>query len=210
MCGRYTLKTPAKEIAKLFGVLDLPDLVPRRNISPTQQVLCFRQENGEPRAAMLKWGLVPSWAAEPSIGSKMINARAETVAEKPAFRSAFRKRRCLIAADGFYEWQKLDAKKKQPWRFHLRDEEPFAFAGLWESWRGADGSELQSCTLVTTGANELVAPAHDRMPVILPPERYDLWLDPAFEGVPQLRSLLVPYPASEMAAEPVSGTMPTQ
>jgi putative SOS response-associated peptidase YedK len=204
MCGRFTLKTPAKELTRVFGVLGVPELTPRYNIAPTQQVLCFRDEDGATQPAMLRWGLVPPRAPDASIGNRLINARAETVATVAAFRGPFAKRRCLIAADGFYEWQKLDARRRQPWLFRVVDEEPFAFAGLWEAWHGPNGAELETCALITTDANELVAPIHDRMPAILSPERYDLWLDPAVENVRQLEGLLKPYPAAEMAAYPVS------
>ena len=133
---------------------------------------------------MLHWGLIPSWAKDAAIGNRMINARADGVASKPSYRAAFKARRCLIAADGFYEWQKLDAKRKQPWYFRLKDDEPFAFAGLWESWKSPDGQTVESCTLITGEPNELVAPVHDRMPVILPPERYNVWLDAGCQAAP--------------------------
>lgn len=204
MCGRYTIKTPAKELTRLFGELPFPDLVPRYNVAPTQPVLCVREHHGEKQALMMRWGLVPSWAKDVSIGNKMINARAETVADKPSYRAAFKRRRCLVVADGFYEWKKLDGRGKQPWYFTLQDDEPFAFAGLWETWQSPDGSELETCTLITGEPNELVKPVHNRMPVILPPERYDLWMDPKVEGGAQLVSLLGPYPAEEMKATPVS------
>jgi len=204
MCGRYTLKTPPVALADLFGLASPPEVTPRFNVAPTQMVLCVRQQDGIPAASMLKWGLIPSWADDPSIGNRLINARSETAAAKPAFRSAFKRRRCLIAADGFYEWQKLDSRRKQPWYFQLRDEEPFAFAGLWETWRDPEGTDVATCTILTTDANDVVAPVHDRMPVILPPERCDLWLDSAIEGGAQLRSLLAPSPAREMTAAAVS------
>jgi putative SOS response-associated peptidase YedK len=151
---------------------------------------------------LLRWGLIPGWAKDPAIGARLINARAETVAEKPAFRAAFRRRRCLVLADGFYEWQK-SAKRKQPFFFHLRDDRPFAFAGLWESWEGGDNSHLETCTILTTEPNDLVATVHDRMPVILAPDAHDAWLDPAVEQPDRLTPLLRPYPAEAMDAYPV-------
>lgn len=204
MCGRYTIKTSAKELANLFGELPFPDFEPRYNVAPTQPVMCVRRQDADLQAVMMRWGLVPSWAKDVSIGNKMINARAETVAEKPSYRAAFKRRRCLVVADGFYEWKKLSGRGKQPWYFTLQDDGPFAFAGLWESWQSPDGSELETCTLITGEPNNLVKPVHDRMPVILPPECYELWMDPQVEGGAQLVSLLVPYPAAEMKAHPVS------
>ncbi|HYT88298.1 MAG TPA: SOS response-associated peptidase, partial [Gemmataceae bacterium] len=151
--------------------------------------------------ALLRWGLIPNWADEPALGHGLINARAETVADKPAFRAAFRQRRCLIAADGFYEWQKLE-RRKQPYYFRLRDGQPFAFAGLWEHWE-RDDEAVETCTILTTTANELVRPLHERMPVILAPRDFDLWLDPKTPKGPALQEVLRPYPAAEMAGYPV-------
>lgn len=154
---------------------------------------------------MLHWGLIPSWAKDSKIGSKLINARAETVAEKPSFRSAFRKRRCLILADGFYEWQQQEGKKqKQPFYFQLNDGCPFAFAGLWEHWKDSNGEEIDSCTILTTEANELMHPIHHRMPVILDHKNYELWLNPEVKQPELLQPLLCPYPTQEMQAYPVS------
>jgi putative SOS response-associated peptidase YedK len=151
----------------------------------------------------LRWGLIPSWAKDSSIGSKLINARSETVAEKPSFRSAFKHRRCLVVADGFYEWQKQQGTK-QPFYFRLRDEQPFGFAGLWEKWSSPTQEEIISCTILTTTANELLQSIHDRMPVILDPKDYDLWLDPEVQTPQPLQSLLSPYPAAAMTGYPVS------
>jgi putative SOS response-associated peptidase YedK len=170
----------------------------RLNIKPTQQILTVRDIGDGPFAVNVRWGLIPSWAKDASCSAKMINARAETIAEKPAFRTALKRRRCLIPADGFYEWQKLDAKNKQPWYFTLPDEEPFAFAGLWESWKSPDGP-LETATIITTTANETLAFVHDRMPVILPPEHYARWLDRQAEGGPAILKLLQPY-AGEICA----------
>jgi putative SOS response-associated peptidase YedK len=166
MCGRFTLRTPTKDIVKAFGLTEAPDLKPRFNIAPTQQVAAIRldAEVGIRRLSLLRWGLIPSWAADPSIGYPMINARAESVAIKPAFRSAFKKGRCLIVADGFYEWKKV-GKNKQPYFIRLKDDEPFAFAGLAEHWHRGEQT-IDSATIITTEPNELMETIHDRMPVI--------------------------------------------
>jgi putative SOS response-associated peptidase YedK len=202
MCGRYTLKTPVSELAERFEIEDSPSsITPSYNIAPTQQVATVLAENGKRKLEMLHWGLIPSWAKDPEVGNRMINARAETVAEKPSYRKAFQERRCLILADGFYEWQKTD-NGKQPFYIRMQDESPFAFAGLWESWR--NGREIRSCTIITTAPNELAAPIHNRMPVILDPEDYEMWLDPDFDERDPLTSLLKPYPADVMEAYPVS------
>ncbi len=207
MCGRFTLRVPASVVAEQFGLLDAEPLQPRYNIAPTQPVAAVRRVPGSDESGrqlvLLKWGLVPSWAKDPAIGNSLINARAESVADKPAFRTAFRRRRCLIVADGFYEWQRTGGKK-QPYFIRLADGRPFGFAGLWESWEGPDHSALESCTLITTGANALMEPIHHRMPVILSPDDYDRWLDPAMQKPEQLQPLLRPYPSDAMLAYPVS------
>jgi putative SOS response-associated peptidase YedK len=209
MCGRFTLRAPASVVAEQFALFDLPPLRPRFNIAPSQSVPVVRlqPEVPNPRRELVyvRWGLIPAWAKDPSVGNRMINARAETAAEKPAFRSALRRRRCLVAADGFYEWQRTE-RQKQPYFIRLRDDRPFAFAGLWESWQGPEGTPIQSCTLLTTAANDLMRPLHDRMPVILPPDAYQPWLDPALVRPEQLRPLLQPYPSEAMTACPV-GTL---
>jgi putative SOS response-associated peptidase YedK len=203
MCGRFTLRTPASQVAQAFGLADLFDIQPRFNIAPSQPVAAVRiAQNDGRELAFLKWGLVPSWADEPSIGYKMINARSETAATKPSFRKAFKSRRCLIVADGFYEWQKTGSKK-QPFYIRLADGAPFGFAGLWESWK-RDGQAIESCTILTTDANELMAPIHNRMPVILAPADYDVWLDPAVQEVERLQPLLRPFSPGAMTAYPVS------
>lgn len=207
MCGRYSQRQSAKIIAQAFQVDDVPTLEPRYNIAPTQSVPTVLQTSASTNRQfkMLHWGLIPSWAKDSKMGAKLINGRAETVAEKPAFRSAFRQRRCLVLADGFYEWQQQEQKKqKQPFYFHLSDERPFAFAGLWEHWKGEDGEEIESCTLLTTEANELMQPIHNRMPVILDPKDYDLWLDPEVKKPELLQPLLHSYRSEEMTAYPVS------
>jgi putative SOS response-associated peptidase YedK len=192
VCGRYVVKSPSAKLKVKFHLDEVPLFEPRYNVAPTQLVPAVRQEDGKRRLAMLRWGLIPSWAKDAKIGYRLINARSDTVATKPSFRSAFKRRRCLVAADGFYEW-KRDGKVKQPFFIHRRDEEPFAFAGLWEGWENPeDGKEVQSCSLITTEANELMAPIHDRMPVILAESAYDRWLD-AGEPVSDLQSLLKPY-----------------
>ena len=205
MCGRFTLTDPDQDLAVQFNLPDIPALEPRYNIAPTQQVAAVRvaAEGAVRELALLRWGLVPFWAKDPDIGARLINARAETVAEKPAFRDAFKRRRCLVVADGFYEWQKQEGRK-QPFYIRLREGRPFAFAGLWERWRGPDESIVESCTLLTTGPNELMEPLHNRMPVILRPQDYTLWLDPGVQRADLLQPLLVPYPAEEMHAYPVS------
>lgn len=205
MCGRFTLVTPAKELAEQFRLIEVPSLSPRYNIAPTQPVAAVRQlpGNGARKLSLLHWGLIPFWAKEPGIGSRMINARSETAAEKPAFRAAFRRRRCLVLADGFYEWQRLE-RGKQPFYIRLHDGKPFAFAGLWEHWKGPDETTIDSCTLLTTEPNDLIRPVHNRMPVILAPEDYDLWLDPGVQEPELLHPLLRACPSENMHAYPVS------
>jgi putative SOS response-associated peptidase YedK len=206
MCGRFTLRTPASAIAEQFSLLEVPDLQPRFNIAPSQPVAVVRID---PRQAALRqlvflhWGLVPSWADDPKIGNRMINARAETAADKPSFRAAMRRRRCLIVADGFYEWKTV-AKRRQPMHIRMRDGSALAFAGLWESWEGAGHAVLESCTILTTSANELIQSIHDRMPVIIAPADYAQWLDPAVQQAETVLPLLRPYPADEMEAYAVS------
>ncbi len=203
MCGRYTLKNPMDVLAEYFEVEDYPSsLTPSYNIAPTQEVAAVVEEDEKRKLEMLRWGLIPSWAKDPAIGNKMINARAETVSEKPSFRAAFKKRRCLIVADGFYEWQKTD-NGKQPYHFKLKDSSPFAFAGLWETW-DKEGEEIRSCSIVTTDANDLMNEIHHRMPVILHPENYGVWLDQGFDEKEALMDLLRPYPSDQMEAYPVS------
>lgn len=202
MCGRFTLRTPAKEIASLFDLGDTPDLRPRYNIAPSQEIAAVRSTPARQRElAMLRWGLIPFWADDSKTGYRMINARAETVASKPAFRSAFKKRRCLIVADGYFEWQKTDSKK-QPHLIHMKDDSPFAFAGLWEHWQG-ENEEIESCTIIVTEANDVLKPIHDRMPVIVSPGDYDRWLDPETE-TKALESLLKPYRGDDLERYPVS------
>jgi putative SOS response-associated peptidase YedK len=205
MCGRFTLKSKANTLADLFQLSEVPPLEPRYNIAPTQPVAAVRQqaENGR-ELAMLRWGLIPSWARDPKeYSAKCINARSETVAQKPAFRSAFRDRRCLIPADGFFEWQQQGKGKKQPFYFTLPDGQPFAFAGLWEAWSGPDG-DVQTCTLLTTAANEVVRPVHERMPVILDPKVFEQWLDPRLREPGVLQELLQTCRVERLTAVRVS------
>ncbi len=209
MCGRYTLTTPPELIADLFGVDGVPTFAPRWNVAPTQEAAVIRvPASGEKRRLdLLRWGLVPSWADDPSIGNRMINARAETAAEKPSFKRSLQKQRCLVLADGFYEWRK-EGKIKHPTWIHRTDGRPFAFAGLWAGWRpkGAPPEEpkLLTFTILTTTPNELMRPIHDRMPVILAPEDYDLWLDPAVVDPARLVPLLRPAPESGFETREVS------
>jgi putative SOS response-associated peptidase YedK len=208
MCGRFTLHTSPEVLADLFGLDAAPELAPRYNIAPTQPVAIVRPDkSGEQREwTLVHWGLIPSWSKDPSIGARMINARAESVEEKPSFRAAFRRRRCLIPADGFYEWQKR-ASGKQPFYFQVDGGSPFAFAGLWEFWAGPDGSEIESCTILTTDPNELTSKVHNRMPVILSPEDYDDWLmagEADRTNISLLKHLLRPFDAKRMSAHPVS------
>jgi len=204
MCGRFTLLTPSETLAEQFELPDMPALPPHYNIAPSQSVAAVRQlpDDGGRELVWLRWGLVPFWAKELDIGARMINARSETVAQKPAFRAAFRQRRCLVLADGFYEWQK-QAGSKQPFFIRLADGRPFAFAGLWEHWDGPEGA-VESCTILTTEPNDLIRPLHNRMPIILPPTDYALWLDRSVQEPRQLQPLLRPYPAQDMMAYPVS------
>lgn len=204
MCGRFTLSTSVETLREQFDLSSFPELAPRYNIAPTQEVVAVRigLASQARELAPLRWGLIPSWADGPAIGARMINARSETVASKPAFRSAFQRRRCLIPADGFFEWQNQKGQK-QPFLFRLRNGRPFAFAGLWDCWQ--HGSQaIESCTVLTTQANEVVRPFHDRMPIILPTSAYAMWLDPRVQRPDTLLPLLDAYPADEMIAFPVS------
>ena len=211
MCGRFTLRTPMDVLIDRFQLEDGVEQPPRYNIAPTQQVVAVRRLEGEhPRQlVLLRWGLIPFWAKDASIGNRMINARAETVAKKPAFRAAFQRRRCLVLTVGYHERTNRPIKK-QPFYIRMRDERPFAFAGLWERWRdggGGDGDEqelVETCTVLTTDANELTRDVHDRMPVILPPGRFDDWLVEGPIGPDAAEAMLVPHPSDGMEAVPVS------
>ncbi len=204
MCGRFALIAPGSAVAEQFALAEAPPLAPRYNIAPTQPVAAVRlNARGERELTHFHWGLIPFWAKDPAIGGRMINARSETVAEKPAFRAAFRHRRCLVPASGFYEWRKLNGGK-QPMYLHGADDGLLAIAGIWERWQSPDGSEIESCSLLTTTPNDLVAPIHNRMPVILEPADYATWLDPGPEGEAVLQHLLRAFPSEKMAAYPVS------
>jgi putative SOS response-associated peptidase YedK len=202
MCGRYTLITDIKKIAETFHVEPTLATMPRYNIAPTQDVVAILK-NGTAHLSTLRWGLIPAWAKDESIGSRMINARAETLAEKPSFKSLLRGKRCVIVADGFYEW-KTEGKGKIPMYITLQDDQPFAFAGLWDLWKAPDGRQIQSCTIITTEPNELMASIHNRMPAILRPGAYEDWLNPQLRDEQVLTHWLQPYPAELMKARPVS------
>ncbi len=205
MCGRFARTTPVEELARRFH-FDAPELLirpPAYNIAPTQDVLSVIHDGTMPRARYVRWGLIPSWAKDPRMGSRLINARSETVASKPSFRSALQRRRCLILADGFFEWQR-QGRAKIPMYIRLRAQVPFAMAGLWDTWHDAEGNTLSTCTIVTTTANTLMQPIHERMPVIIAPEGEALWLDRQCSDPQQLLPLLVPYEATAMEAYPVS------
>jgi putative SOS response-associated peptidase YedK len=205
MCGRYICTADLGTIFVRFGIRDeaIP-YKPRYNVAPTQQVLAVLDQGSGLHGEMLRWGLVPFWAKDIKAGYRMINARADTLATSGAFKHAFKSRRCLVVADGFYEWKK-EGKTKTPMRIGLKPWEPFAFAGLWESWTDKErGEEVRSCTIITCPPNELMAPIHDRMPVILPRQAEALWLDGSARDPSDLQALLAPYPAEMMEAYPVS------
>lgn len=203
MCGRYSLTVDASAIQELFPFLRIPpEMQPRFNIAPGQPIAVIPND-GKDRLDFFKWGLVPSWAKDPEIGNRLINARAETLAEKPSFRNAFRYHRCLVLADGFYEWAKNNGGKT-PTYIRLASQKPFAFAGLWDLWHAPDGSELYSCTIITTQPNSLMEKIHNRMPVIVSPDNYSAWLNPQPGNPTYLSTLLTPYPAELMTAYPVS------
>lgn len=207
MCGRYTQTQSPERVAQQFDLRELPDLAPRYNIAPTQGIPIVRQTAAGRELQSVHWGLIPGWAKDPKIGARMINARSETAAEKPSFRHAMRRRRCLVVADGFYEWQRT-REGKQPFFFYVPDaagaRSPFAFAGLWERWESAAGEVIESATILTTAANGEVEPIHERMPVILPTEHYARWLDPECQQAASLSALLRPFPAGQMASVAVS------
>ncbi len=204
MCGRFTLTTDSKKLAESFVDFEAPDeLTPRYNVAPSQPVAVVAN-NGQNKIEFFRWGLIPSWAKDPKIGHRMINARSETLAEKPSFKTAYKRRRCLVLADGFYEWRRNPDKSKTPMYIQLESRQPFAFAGLWESWRSPEDETILSCTIITTQPNEFMANIHNRMPVILPRQAYAQWLDPTEQNPQQLNGLLIPYPAEEMTAYPVS------
>jgi putative SOS response-associated peptidase YedK len=205
MCGRFTQTSSSSEIESAFDLTNVPPLEPRYNIAPTQQVATILRSNPDSDREFkeLRWGLIPSWAKDSKMGAKLINARAETVAQKPSFRSAFRHSRCLILADGFYEWHSLE-DGKQPFYIQQIDRLPFAFAGLWTTWQPPDGETMNTCTIITTEANEIMQPIHNRMPVILESTNYDLWLDPTVQKSELLQPLLRPIAQDKLKTYPVS------
>jgi putative SOS response-associated peptidase YedK len=205
MCGRYNILAYPEALLEHFGVEQPPgiDLKPRYNVAPSQDVPAIRQHDSSRELVLLHWGLIPFWAKDEKLKYSTINAKAETIAQKPAFRDAFKKRRCLIPASGFYEWRQ-EKGHKQPYNIRLKDEPVFAFAGLWEHWENPEGKVIESCSIIVTEANELIRPIHDRMPVILADADYTTWLDPTESTQSTLTSLLKPYPASEMELYPVS------
>lgn len=205
MCGRFTLTVDPSQLQEVFPWLAIPDqLSPRYNIAPTQPVAVVAND-GKNKLDYFIWGLIPSWAKDPSIGSRMINARAETLDEKPSFRNAFRRRRCLILADGFYEWtQSSDGKGKIPMYIQLETKKAFALAGLWEIWQSNDGSEVRSCTIITTNPSEFMSSIHNRMPAILSEKQYSVWLSQKELAPNVLKPLLQPYAEGNLTAYPVS------
>ncbi len=205
MCGRFTLTVNPAELQDKFSAYNFPAMfAPRFNIAPTQPVLAIPNDD-KFTADFFIWGLIPMWAKDPEIGNRLINARGETLAEKPSFRGSYRHKRCLILADGFYEWKTFGNRKtKTPYYIHMQDRKPFAIAGLWDHWESPDGSSIKSCTIITTTPNELMGAIHDRMPVILHPRDYAKWLDPAPQTSENLQPLIKPFPADAMTAYPVS------
>jgi putative SOS response-associated peptidase YedK len=203
VCGRFSLGGTVR-VGQLFDLPNWPETPPRYNIAPGQDLLAVirNRETVARESRTFRWGLVPFWAKDPTIGNRLINARAETVAAKPAFRRPLRERRCLILADGFYEWEQR-GRRKQPWYIRMRDSRPFAFAGLWDRWQPASGEPIETCAIVTTEPNDVVGHVHGRMPAILSPEAYGLWLDPTFQDVEGVQAVLCPFPAEEMVAFPV-------
>ena len=207
MCGRFAVKTPAKSLAKMLNAdLKFESVEARFNIAPTSTVAVARIPSNQTNAVLegLKWGLIPVWASDPSIGNKLANARAETITEKPSFKSSFKKQRCLVPIDGFFEWNQ-ETKPKQPSYFTMKDDEPFALAGIWDYWKPKAGGEgVYSFSLITTEANAVLAKVHDRMPVIVPPDQYGEWLDPNNQDTAKLVNFLKPYPPAKMKATLVS------
>jgi putative SOS response-associated peptidase YedK len=203
MCGRYTLTSSPEAIRALFAYAEQPNFPARYNIAPTQPIGIVRLVDGRRHFALVRWGLLPSWVKDPKAFSLIINARGESVADKPAFRAAMKRRRCLIPADGFYEW-KAGAPRKQPFYIHAKSGAPLAFAGLWETWTGPNGEELDTAAIVTTDANATLSPLHDRMPVIVPPDAFDRWLGKGSVDAALAQTLIRPAPDELLEAYPVS------
>jgi putative SOS response-associated peptidase YedK len=206
MCGRFVSTTGPADLASHFGAESITgDLPPRWNIAPTARVWVVHETDSARVLDTMRWGLVPSWAKDPSVGNRMFNARAETVTQRPAYRAAARKRRCVVPADGFYEWAPTaGTRRKQPWYFHAHDGAPLALAGLWETWQGGDGADaVHTCTVVTTGADDVVGPVHDRMPAILSPGTIDRWLSPDVDDPHEVEALLAGNQPPTLTAHPV-------
>ena len=204
MCGRFTIDISPELLVQLFGLAETPVITPRYNIAPAQQVPVIRRYgDGQNHLDYLHWGLIPSWAQDKPIGSRLINARSETVTEKPSFRQAIRYRRCFVLGSGFYEWVQ-EEKEKQPWLIRLKDGSPMVFAGLWEIWKSSEGEVVESCTILTTAANRLVAPIHDRQPLILSPDEYRTWLERTTTDPTGLKKMFQPFTADLMEMFPVS------
>jgi len=204
MCGRYVLKATLPDIARMLGMEADLALEPSYNIAPTRAVpVCRSEQPGKKELVLMHWGLIPHWAKQRDSNYRMINARAETIAEKPAFRSPFRHRRCLIPADGYYEWKSMQGRK-QPYYFSRKDDQPFCFAGLWDRWQPPEGTPVESCTIITTGADAFAAEFHHRMPVILSENDYARWLDPRISHAAQIAPLLRPFASEAMRVYPVS------
>ncbi len=207
MCGRFVLLTDLTIITESFNIQKVAcDYKPGNNISPGQQIYTVLRKDNQNTLVNFRWGLIPAWAKDSSIGSKMFNARSETIAEKPSFKNAFQKRRCLIPADGFYEWQKL-GKMKKPFRFSLKSGEPFGFAGLYEQWLSPEKETIHTCTIITTEANGLIQPIHDRMPVIVKKELEGFWIDLDNHNQKELLGVLQSYPSEEMMMSPVEPSL---
>ena len=207
MCGRFVLLTDLSVVEEAFDIQNVAcEYRTGNNITPGQQIAAVVRMDNQNNLVGFRWGLIPSWAKDPSIGNRMFNARSESVSEKPSFRKAFRKRRCLIVADGFYEWQKL-GKARKPFHFSLKSGKPFGFAGLHESWTSRDRKTVNTCTIITTEPNELIKPIHDRMPVIVPKDSESAWIDPENQNRGDLLSILKPYPAEDMKMEVVRGPL---
>jgi putative SOS response-associated peptidase YedK len=204
MCGRYTVTSAPEALRALFRYEEQPNFPARYNVAPTQPIAVVRLIDGKRQFALMRWGLLPSWVKDPKAFSLIVNARGESVIDKPAFRAAMKYRRCLIPADGFYEWKASSKGPKQPFYVHAKSGAPLAFAGLWETWTGPNGEELDTATIVTTRANRTLTPIHDRMPVIVPPDAFDLWLDGAHVDAKTAEALIAPAPDDLLEAYPVS------
>src|ERR1700730_18877234 len=203
MCGRFAIKSTPDYLRRLLGFVERPNFPPRYNIAPMQPIPLVRVENGARHFALARWGLIPSWVKDPRKFALLINARAEGIAEKPSFRAAIRRRRCLVPADGFYEWRR-EGKSKRPYFIHARGGEPMAFAGIWETWADTDGGEIDTAAIITCAANAVLQPIHERMPAIIPPEDFDCWLDPDETKFKEACALLKPAPDDFMEAYEVS------